>query len=160
VSKANRFIIVALVAAAAAVFVWIKAAGPRSPQRTSAAPVVEPVVGKDVEEKGVLDRSEPRPRLVDVGSNKCIPCRLMAPILATLKEDYGGVLAIDVIDIRDDRTAAQRYGIRVIPTQIFYDASGTERFRHEGFMSKEAILAKWHELGVELVPPEGEHGGR
>jgi hypothetical protein len=38
----------------------------------------------------------------------------------------------------------------VIPTQIFYDASGKERFRHEGFISKEDILSKWKELGVDL----------
>jgi thioredoxin 1 len=38
----------------------------------------------------------------------------------------------------------------MIPTQIFYDASGEELFRHTGFFSKEYILAKWKELGVKL----------
>ena len=46
--------------------------------------------------------------------------------------------------------AAEKYGIQSIPTQIFFDASGKERFRHEGFFSKEEILAKWKELGVDL----------
>jgi thioredoxin 1 len=44
----------------------------------------------------------------------------------------------------------------MIPTQIFYDATGTERFRHEGFIAKKDILAKWRELGVELKSPAGE----
>ena len=90
------------------------------------------------------------PRLVDLGANKCIPCKMMAPILAELKKEYRGRLEVDVIDVSEDRAAGGHYGIRVIPTQIFYDDSGRERFRHEGFMSKEAILDKWRELGVDL----------
>ena len=46
--------------------------------------------------------------------------------------------------------AGKQYGIEVIPTQIFYDATGKELFRHIGFFAKEDILAKWKELGVEL----------
>ncbi len=44
----------------------------------------------------------------------------------------------------------KQYGIRVMPTQVFFDATGKERFRHEGFISKDDILAKWKELGVDL----------
>jgi len=43
---------------------------------------------------------------------------------------------------------AKKYRIDIIPTQIFYDASGKELFRHEGFFSKDDILAKWKEMGV------------
>jgi thioredoxin 1 len=70
-----------------------------------------------------------------------------------MKQAYAGTLVVEVIDVRENRSAAAEYGIRVIPTQIFYDARGDERFRHEGFMSKEALLAKWRELGVDLRPP-------
>jgi thioredoxin 1 len=38
----------------------------------------------------------------------------------------------------------------MIPTQIFFDADGKELFRHEGFFSKEDILAKWKEFGVGI----------
>jgi thioredoxin 1 len=41
----------------------------------------------------------------------------------------------------------------VIPTQIFYDATGRELRRHEGFISRAAILAAWDELGVDLGAP-------
>jgi thioredoxin 1 len=61
-------------------------------------------------------------------------------------------MVVEVIDVRENRSAAQAYGIRVIPTQVFFDASGKERFRHEGFMSREAILATWDDLGVDFEP--------
>ncbi len=95
----------------------------------------------------------PLPRLVDLGSTTCIPCKQMAPILEELRQEYEGQFAVEVIDVRLNRTAGDLYGIRVIPTQIFFDAAGNERFRHEGFMAKQDILAKWAELGVRLGPP-------
>jgi thioredoxin 1 len=101
----------------------------------------------------------PLPRLVDLGRGTCIPCKMMAPILEELAEEFADKLTVEVIDLRELPGAARRYGIRVIPTQIFYDASGTERFRHEGFMSREAILAKWSELGVELEARPGARNG-
>jgi thioredoxin 1 len=90
------------------------------------------------------------PRLVDLGADKCIPCKMMAPILEELKEQYKGRLDVVFLDVWKNPSVSRQYGIRVIPTQIFYDATGKERFRHEGFFSKEDILAKWKELGVDL----------
>jgi thioredoxin 1 len=98
----------------------------------------------DTEPKGAL------PRLVDLGAGKCIPCKMMAPILDELKKEYAGKIAVQFIDVWKNPGASEQYGIQVIPTQIFFDASGKERFRHEGFFSKEDILAKWQELGVDL----------
>lgn len=89
-------------------------------------------------------------RLVDLGAGKCIPCKMMAPILEELKADYAGSMQVDFIDVWKNPDAGGEYGIRVIPTQVFFDASGKELFRHEGFFSKEDILAKWKEFGVEL----------
>lgn len=91
------------------------------------------------------------PRLVDLGADKCIPCKMMAPILEEMKKDYAGIINMEFIDVWENPDKAKEYGISVIPTQIFYDASGKELFRHEGFFSKEDILAKWKEFGVELT---------
>ena len=90
------------------------------------------------------------PRLVDLGASKCIPCKAMAPILADLKRDYAGKLEVHVIDVWQDRAAAEPYRIGMIPTQIFFAADGSELWRHEGFFSREEILAKWKQLGVKL----------
>jgi thioredoxin 1 len=92
----------------------------------------------------------PLPRLVDLGADKCIPCKMMAPILEELKTEYAGRLRVDVIDVWKNPDAGKEYGIRIIPTQIFYDASGKELFRHEGFFGKADILAKWKELGIDI----------
>jgi len=94
------------------------------------------------------------PVLVDLGADKCIPCKMMAPILEELKNQYQGRLDVVFIDVWKNPDAGKQYGIQVIPTQIFYDATGKERFRHEGFFSKEDILAKWKEFGVDLSVPK------
>ena len=91
------------------------------------------------------------PRLVDLGAKSCVPCKMMAPILEELSKEYAGKLRVEVIDVWEDRSAGDQYGIRVIPTQIFFDPSGKELFRHQGFMSKEDILSKWRELGFNLT---------
>ena len=92
------------------------------------------------------------PRLVDLGADKCIPCKMMAPILEEMKATYAGQLQVDFIDVWKNPDAGGQYGIRVIPTQIFFDAQGKELFRHEGFFGKDDMLAKWKELGVDLQP--------
>ena len=91
------------------------------------------------------------PRLVDLGADKCVPCKMMAPILEELRANCVGRLDVKFIDVWKNRGASKKYGIRVIPTQIFISAEGKELFRHEGFFSKEDILAKWKEFGVELT---------
>lgn len=90
------------------------------------------------------------PRLVDLGASKCVPCKMMAPILEDLKKEYDGRLNVEFIDVWKNPGTGKDYGVRVIPTQIFYGEDGKESFRHEGFFGKEDILAKWKELGVDL----------
>lgn len=93
------------------------------------------------------------PRLVDLGAGKCIPCKKMKPILDELTRDYAGQFQVVFIDVWENKAAGEPYRIRMIPTQIFFSADGKELFRHEGFMSKKDILAKWKELGVALNEP-------
>jgi thioredoxin 1 len=92
-----------------------------------------------------------RPRLLDLGATKCIPCKMMAPILEELKQEYAGRMDVEFIDVWQNRDAAGQYGIESIPTQIFFDASGKELYRHQGFIAKDDILKKWRELGVDLT---------
>ncbi len=94
------------------------------------------------------------PRLLDLGADKCIPCKRMAPILETMKEEFTGRLQVDFIDVWKNPNEAPKYQINTIPTQIFFDAQGKELWRHVGFISKEDILAKWTELGYEFKTAE------
>jgi thioredoxin 1 len=86
--------------------------------------------------------------MVDLGATSCIPCKMMAPILQKLEKRYAGKAAIVFLDVWVDPKPAQSFGIRIIPTQIFFNKKGEEVYRHEGFMSEEAIVTVLQKLGV------------
>jgi thioredoxin 1 len=90
------------------------------------------------------------PTLVDLGSEKCMPCRMLAPVIAEIKDETAGRLTVVYHDVWKDPAPAREYGIYGIPTLIFLDENGKEIFRHMGYWSKEAILDKWKELGYDL----------
>lgn len=77
--------------------------------------------------------------MVDLGADKCVPCKLMAPILEKLEAEYTEKAAILFIDVWKNPDQAKKYDIRTIPTQIFFDKSGKEQYRHVGFMSETDI---------------------
>ena len=89
------------------------------------------------------------PILIDLGAGTCEPCKMMAPILEELQKEYAGKVKVEVIDINENRQEANKYKIRVIPTQIFFNAKGEEVYRHEGFMPKEDIVQVFREMGVK-----------
>lgn len=90
----------------------------------------------------------PIPMLLELGSHKCSPCKAMMPILIELKKEYKNKFNVKYVDVWKDTEVATKYKINVIPTQIFFDANGKELFRHEGFLSKKAIIAQWNLLGI------------
>jgi thioredoxin 1 len=90
------------------------------------------------------------PKLIDLGAGKCIPCKMMKPILDDLKANYADRFVTVFIDVWENPDAGKPYGIEMIPTQVFFDATGKELFRHTGFYGKEDILGKWKELGVDV----------
>jgi thioredoxin 1 len=87
--------------------------------------------------------------MIDLGAKKCIPCKMMAPIMERMEKKYDGKAAIVFIDVWENREQATRFGIQAIPTQIFYDADGKEKSRHVGFMSEDDIVKTLSQLGVE-----------
>jgi thioredoxin 1 len=91
---------------------------------------------------------EKLPTLIDLGSDTCVPCKMMESVLEELTEKYQGRMNVRFINVRTDYDEAREYNIRVIPTQIFYTAEGKELFRHEGFFSTEDILRTWAEHGI------------
>ena len=95
--------------------------------------------------------TESLPRLIDLGADKCIPCKMMAPILEKLKTDLAGQCEIVFIDVWKNPQESPKYGIKAIPTQIFFGPDGQEFFRHQGFFSREDILAAFTEHGITFT---------
>jgi len=87
--------------------------------------------------------------MIDLGADSCVPCKLMAPILKKLEKKYEGRAAIIFIDVWKHKDQAKRFGIRAIPTQVFFDKDGKEVYRHLGFMSEKAITEQLRKMGVE-----------
>ena len=142
-TKTWRVAIVVLLVAAIAAILILKPSPPDIPEQTA----VEPSPQTATETQSITSK-EALPRLVDLGAGTCIPCKKMAPILEELKEEYAGKLEVVFIDVRESPWAGEQYGIRVIPTQIFYDADGEELSRHEGFLGKEDILQRFRDEGL------------
>ena len=139
-------IILAVAVAAAAAFV-LKS---KKPATNSDAP--NPIVSAGTNQSQSAPVAAAKlPGLLDLGADKCVPCRMMFPVLDDLKKEYAGRLNVEFVDVWKNPDAAKAYGVTVIPTQIFFNANGRELFRHEGFFAKEEILSKWKELGVSFT---------
>ena len=125
-----------------------------TPATEKPAALTEPKLSKlpITKEAAPAEESKPKrlPRFVEIGAEECIPCRMMQPILVELRQEYAGKLQVDFVDVWKHPEQADEYGIRTMPTQVIYDSSGKEVFRHIGFWPKDEILAKFKELGIDL----------
>jgi thioredoxin 1 len=74
----------------------------------------------------------------------------MVGVLARLRRDYAGRLAVEHIDSWDRPEEARRLGVKTSPTILFYDARGRELRRMEGFVPGDRIVQVFRKLGVEL----------
>lgn len=104
------------------------------------------LAGDEAEQPG-----SPTPGMVtmlDLGAHKCIPCKMMAPIIKELKLEYEGTASILFVDVWENPAEAKKYKVRGIPTQIFYTADGKEASRHLGYMDKKSIKAALTKLGA------------
>lgn len=112
------------------------------------------------------------PVVIDFGSDSCIPCQEMAPVLEELNEELRGKVIVKFVDVWVNTDAAQVVPLKVIPTQFFFDKDGkpyvpsdtlSSSFimygnqetnvhlftAHEGGITKEEVLAVLEEMGVE-----------
>jgi thioredoxin 1 len=139
-----RVVVVVALASAVTYVVATKLGNQTGPSPVAPAPMVS---------HGTVAQAAGIPRLVDLGADKCIPCKAMAPILVELRKEYAGRLQVDFIDVWKDPSAGDPYSIYTIPTQIFFDGNGKELTRHEGFISKADILATWKRFGYDFSAP-------
>jgi thioredoxin 1 len=97
---------------------------------------------KEIPVKGLVN-------LIDLGADSCLPCKMMAPIMTKLEKNYKGKAVIIFIDVWKFPDQAKRFNVKAIPTQIFYDKTGKEIYRHMGFMSEGQIVHQLKKMGVD-----------
>ena len=105
--------------------------------------------------KSAAPKPQPKvtlPKIVDVGAEKCIPCKMMVPVLEQLKKEYKGKLDVVFVDVWKYPNAGSKYKVKMIPTQILYDSKGKEISRHLGFWPKQDIIAEFGKHGIKLKP--------
>ena len=87
-------------------------------------------------EKEVLQSD--RPVLVDFWAAWCAPCRMLAPTVEAVAEKYSGNARVVKLNVDENPSVSQRYGIKGIPTLILFKG-GKEEERVVGATSKDAI---------------------
>ena len=88
------------------------------------------------------------PVILKLGSDKCRPCIAMNPIIKELAAEQDGKAVFLALDVYQNRDLANKYGVRLIPTVVFFDKHGKPRAKKEGFMNKMQLLKAIDELGL------------
>lgn len=88
---------------------------------------------------------------IELGSVNCIPCKLMQPVMKSIEKKYDGQVDVIFYDVWKDKRPAEKYGINLIPTQVFLDENGKEILRHEGFFAEEEIDKFLTSQGLSIV---------
>ena len=92
-----------------------------------------------------------RVTFIELGSVNCVPCKAMQPVMLSIEQKYGSQIKVVFHDVWKDRSIGRKYGISVIPTQIFLNEHGDEIMRHEGFFPEEEIDKLLQSRGLEII---------
>jgi len=111
------------------------------------------VLSSGVQAAGIDDvlskaRKEGEAVMLELGSVGCMPCEKMKPVMEKLRTNYKGKLEVFFVDVKKDRDSAQRFGVYIIPTQVFLDKSGKEIHRHIGYYGYEEIVPVLKKAGI------------
>jgi thioredoxin 1 len=96
-----------------------------------------------------IDFSKYLVTFIELGADRCIPCKKMQPIMKDIAQTFSDRVQVVFYDVWKDPEPARKYKIQLIPTQVFMDQKGNEIFRHVGLFPKEEI--------VELLKKNGVH---
>ena len=95
-----------------------------------------------------LDFSKHKVTFIELGADRCIPCKAMQPVMREIAQKYKGTIQVVFYDVWKTPKYAKDYGIKMIPTQVFIDKNGDEIFRHVGFFAKDEIIKMLKEKGI------------
>lgn len=97
--------------------------------------------------------SKAKVTFVELGSVNCIPCKQMQPVMKAIEEKYGDQVEVVFHDVwkPEEKHYAQKYGIKLIPTQVFLDEDGKEFHRHEGFYPEAEIDKVLQAKGLKII---------
>jgi thioredoxin 1 len=102
--------------------------------------------------KSVPVPAVPLVTFIELGSVRCIPCKAMQPVMASIEKKYGNQVKIVFYDVwkPEQEQFGKTYNIRLIPTQVFMDKDGKEFFRHEGFYPEAQINILLQKQGLRI----------
>lgn len=85
---------------------------------------------------------------IELGSVSCIPCKEMQEVMKKVETKYGDQIDVVFHDVIKDEAIGEKYGVQMIPTQVFLDENGKEFFRHVGFYPEADIDALLNGRGI------------
>ena len=126
----------------------------KQPEQTVLTKPESSVTSESVKTKAVVKepvKQGPLVTFVELGSVNCIPCKMMQPVMKAVEEAYKEKVKVIFYDVWTEagKPFGAKYGINVIPTQVFLDKDGKEFFRHEGYFPREDIEALLEKQGVK-----------
>lgn len=106
---------------------------------------------QQVHADSTMTQEKPKVTFVELGSVNCIPCKMMQPVMEAIEKEFGNQIKVVFHDVWKDPEPGRKYRIKLIPTQVFLDESGSEFFRHQGFFPKEEIEKLLVEKGLKIL---------
>jgi thioredoxin 1 len=140
----KKIIILSLILLAIGVYI-ADSAGRRPMKKTESKTINNADISKKIESKPTTNTEESSQEIkvtfIELGSVKCVPCKMMQPIMDEIEKEYVGQVKVVFHDVwtPEGQPYSKQYGIQGIPTQIFLDKDGKEFHRHTGYYPKEEI---------------------